>query len=226
MKKIFAIAVAVMMVMALTVSAFAADIDLTKQRYWDESGDVTVGVSTALVAIDLPFEVKVGETVTVHVVGSSDADFRVWLSDIAQTTLGEDGNGNLVFASANGFTSGGFDLTFDVECVDRDGKGVDTATCILFKGSAPGTNLSNFKITSLTVSKEGEDAAAPAETEAAETEAAEPETTEAETTEPETVETSAETTTEETASAPSTGLALAVVPAVVALAAAVVTKKH
>lgn len=219
MKKIFAIAIALVLAMALTVSAFAADIDLTKQRYWNESGDVTTGVSTALVAIDLPFEVKVGETVTVHVVGSSDADFRVWLSDIAQTTLGEDGNGNLVFASANGFTTGDFDLTFDVECVDRDGKGVDTATCILFKGAAPGTNLSNLKITSLTVSKEGEDAAttAPADTTPADT-------TPADTTPADTTPT--DTASDDTTPAPSTGLALAVVPAIIALGAVAVSKKH
>ena len=216
LKKITAVLTAVILVAALSISAFAAEVDISAQK-WTDGGDVAQGISTNLVGIDLPFEVKVGETVTVHAVGSSDGDFRVWLGDDSQSTLAQSTEGALWFASTNGgFTAGDFDLTFDLVCTDVDGKGVDTATCIIFKGPSYNTNLNNFKLVSLTVSKDGEEEA-PADTAPADDVETEPASDS---------EAPADTSAEEPEASPDTGVEFLLLPAAVSMAAVVFGKKR
>ncbi len=226
LKKITAVLTAVILVAALSISAFATEVDISAQK-WTDGGDVVQGISTGLVGIDLPFEVKAGETVTVHAVGSSDGDFRVWLGDDSQSTLAQSTEGALWYASTNGgFTAGDFDLTFDLVCTDVDGKGVDTATCIIFKGPSYNTNLDNFKLVSLTVSKESEEEA-PADTAPADD--AEPETppedSAADNASSES-EAPDDTAAEEPEASPDTGAVFMLLPVAISMAAVVFGKKR
>lgn len=156
MKKILAAAVAIIMVTALCVNVFAADLDLSDGNLSWATG-LSTGVSDELVGVKLAEPVSVGQTVTVHAVGSSNGDFRVWLGN----TLGQDTMSPepLFKASENGFTSGNFDLTFTLECQDKDGTGTTTADCIIFKGPSWGVNLDSLVLTSLSVEVGGTAAA-------------------------------------------------------------------
>ena len=196
MKKILSLAVAFVMVMALTVSVFA-NLDLTSNA----SGTLNENLS-----FDIPAEVDVsdGATVTLHLKGTSDnTTVRAYLTDAGDV-------GRVTDVAYYEVTGGAFDATVDILIDYEGGFGGTTApTRIMLKGQDSSTPLANttFEVIEI-VNADG--AAAPAETETpAETEA--PAETPAETPAPE---------------APKTGLALAVVPAVMALAAVAVSKKH
>ncbi|MCD7846801.1 MAG: hypothetical protein LUG49_02040 [Oscillospiraceae bacterium] len=221
MKKILAIVMAVAMVMALSVTAFAAELEATLSLdnlgYYggtDNTGvtevDGGLNCSGAQFDVMLPVTVEVGETVTIHIKGSSDGDFRVWLIDSANTAS------NQVYSTTDlGLSGGEFDTYVTLTCSDYDSKGVTSASAISFKGIAYGTNLDNFTITYIGVVTDGEEVAETTDDADAteETADASEETTEA-----------AETTT--TTTNADTGVVLAVLPMAVAAAAVVASKRR
>lgn len=82
-----------------------------------------------------------GDTIKVHVVGSSESDFRFYLvgdNDIADS--------NAVKASDLNFTTGDFDLTFDLTV--NDGKSVKN---LQVKGATFGASVTNLKFTHIGV---------------------------------------------------------------------------
>ncbi len=216
MKKILTIALAIIMVMALSVSVYATQVDLSG-IYGNDIADATVATSEELVGIYFPDGItyNTGDVVTVHFVGNSDGDFRVWLAHAEGfVTMTPE---PIWKASDNGFTSGAFDFTIDLVVGDKDGKGETVADSIIFKAPSYGSKLENFSL-SLVEIVDGKDDA-PAETETTADEG-EPETApapEAEAAAPETNDTPA---------VPETGIVLAVVPAVIALAAVAATKRR
>ncbi len=220
-KKILAAVIAVMMVMALAVSAFAADVtdmnDGAKDVYDGENAHVAIpeGVDTAD-----------GAVITVHVVGHSDnTQFRLYLTNAG------DANGRV---SDMVYVDGGdFDITAELK-VELGVYDTDVVpTHVQIKGPDYQTPLSNTTITLFEFVGAEETAAeteaepeAEAEAEAPEAEAeaapAETETEAAPAPEAEAAPAPAETT----PAAPATGIALCVIPAVVALGAVAVSKKH
>ena len=114
-------------------------------------------------------------------------------------------------------TADGRDLCYiEVDITDEDGKGVDTATYIIFKGPSYNTNLNNFKLVSLTVSKEGEKEA-PADTAPADDAETEPASDS---------EAPADTSAEEPEASPDTGVEFMLIPAAVSMATVVFGKKR
>ncbi len=221
MKKILAIVMAVAMVMALSVTSFAAETEATLSLdnlgYYGgtENTGVTevdggLNCSGAQFDVNLPVTVEAGETITVHIKGTSDGDFRVWLIEGAATAS------NQVYSTDLGFTGGEFDYTFDLTFEDHDSNGITSASAISFKGIAYGTNLDNFTITYVAVVTDGEEAVASTDDadEASEEVADSADSTDA---------SSTETTTSTNAN---TGVVLAVLPMAVAAAAVVASKKR
>ncbi len=194
MKKILSIAMALVLALSLTCVAFA-DADLTA-NYVDH---VTSGLDVA--TIDLPADVAEGETVTIKIKGTADANFRVYL-----------GNGVYPSRESDITTVEVVDGVFETEVVllaslaEDSSKGV--ANNIVIKGASYGLPVPTITWEYITLV--GADAAveeAPVEDEAP----AEDTTDEAPATEDE---------------APAdTGLALAIVPMVVAAAVVVASKR-
>lgn len=215
MKKILAIVMAVAMVMALSVTAFAAEteIALTSDNlgYYTDATEVDGGLNSSgeQFTVNLPETLEIGTTITLHIKGSSDGDFRVWLVDNA-TTASEQ-----IYSTTDlGLSGGDFDVTIDLTIQNWNSEGATCATAVDFKGISYGTNLDNFTVTYLAIVTDGEEVAA---------ETAE-ETEEASETAEETAEAAAEETT--TTANADTGVVLAVLPMAVAAAAVVVSKRR
>ncbi len=218
MKKILTIALAIIMVMALSVSVYATQVDLSG-IYGNDIADATVATSEELVGIYFPDGItyNTGDVVTVHFVGNSDGDFRVWLAHAEGfVTMTPE---PIWKASDNGFTSGAFDFTIDLVVGDKDGKGETVADSIIFKAPSYGSKLENFSLSLVEIVDGKDDAPAETETTADEGET-EPETAPA----PEAAPAAPETN--DTPAVPETGIVLAVVPAVIALAAVAATKRR
>ncbi|MCC8130534.1 MAG: hypothetical protein LIO72_02090 [Ruminococcus sp.] len=105
---------------------------------------VSINSSAEQFELSLPYEVSVGETVIVHITGTSDANFRIWLGD------GSDDRSNQVNATDDlGYSgSGDFDLTFTLT-VNQDEL---DAGYIMFKGYKYGENLVNLTLTHVGIS--------------------------------------------------------------------------
>lgn len=150
MKKILSLAVAFVMVMALTVSVFA-NLDLTSNA----SGTLNENLS-----FDIPAEVDVsdGATVTLHLKGTSDnTTVRAYLTDAGDV-------GRVTDVAYYEVTGGAFDATVDILIDYEGGFGGTTApTRIMLKGQDSSTPLANttFEVIEI-VNTDG--AAAPAET--------------------------------------------------------------
>ncbi len=155
-------ALALILVLCITVfgtslTAFAADVSIAPENLGRGAGVATVTANadgsitsaTSNISFYLPEAVQAGETVTVHVTGSSDGDFRVWLIDVNEVT-----NSDIYQMSQNDFTSGEFDRTFDLTATAE-------ATEIFFKAPSWDAAINNLTIASLSVG--GEDAADVAE---------------------------------------------------------------
>lgn len=123
-------------------------VDLTVIK----NADGSVLSKSSNISFYLPETVVAGETVSVHVKGSSAGDFRVWLIDVNETT-----NTEIYQASANGFTTGEFDYTFNLTAVGE-------ATEIFFKAPTYDGKIDNLNISYISVTKGGSEAA-PAEAE-------------------------------------------------------------
>ena len=231
MKKIFAIAVAVMMVMALSVSVFAEDVVFAlgeNDTLGQHLETVTIGGGGVLPDDDPD---GVGSRIATNWVNGAtfDAILAGLKTDGAVVRITYTGTITGIGLQSSYLTESFVPVT---DVTEVDGKNVAIIPCADIVAAAADAVAGGYEWCNFIITQEGEvvlsgfEIVTGYEAPVAEPEAAETETSEPETTEPEAVETPAETTTEETASAPSTGLALAVVPAVVALAAAVVTKKH
>ena len=143
------------MVLALSATAFADDImtriPLTQDNQGSFGTDTTyteTGFSVAdgqQASFKLPQSYAIGETLLVHIKGSAESNFRIFL-----VKNGWDRASNIVTLSDDGvvpgYTGGEFDIyiTFVVE--DAESKGVDVANEINFKGPTYDTNLVNLSV--------------------------------------------------------------------------------
>ncbi len=199
MKKVLSILVAAMLVMAMAVTAFAdADLASTYVNHIDSGLDVAT--------VDLPADVVEGETVTLKIKGTADANFRVYL-----------GNGVYPSRESDIVTVEVVDGAFETEVVlvaslaEGSSKGV--ANNVVIKGASYGLPVPEIAWEYVTLV--GADAAVEETPVVEETPAVE-----------EPVEdTPVEETPVETKPA-DTGLALAVVPMIVAAAAVALSKKR
>ena len=237
MKKILAIAMALVMVLSLTVAVFAEDVIynmVTTGGQYMDGIDVASGAK-----LDDGGEGGWGRLATNWVQGGTV------LNDVLEAFKNTDASVRITFTgdiTQIGFQTenGGLEMT-DIPAeniTEADGKKVAIVPVATIVANAPfaiandNTGFFNFMLTysgdtvlyGFEVVSGLEAAAAPAETEEpAETEAPAETTAETEAPAEAPAETPAETPAPE---APKTGLALAVVPAVMALAAVAVSKKH
>lgn len=163
MKKLFAIILAVALMLTFSIIAYAADetaIPLDAAHVGESSTGgaetVTIGNdsitadSIALFDLILPEKVALGDTVVVHIKGSSDGDFRVWL--LADGKTDEKGVeitfSNQWKGSDNGFSAPGeFEKYIELTAEDFDKQNMTEADRVAFKGPSFGTNLSNITLT-------------------------------------------------------------------------------
>ena len=219
MKKILAIVMAVAMVMALSVTAFAAEteIALTTDNlgYYNDATEVDGGLNSSgeQFVVNLPEVVEKGETITIHIKGTSDGDFRVWLVNGANT------DSDLWLSTDNGFAGGEFDYTIELTMNDHDGNGDTSSDGINFKGIAYGTNLDNFTLTYLAIVTDGEEVVADTDDAADEAEASDESADTTDSTDTASTETATTTNAD-------TGVVLAVLPMAVAAAAVVASKRR
>jgi len=111
-------------------SIFSSSVGVTE--------DESISSSASNFELILPYDVSVGGTVTVHIVGTSNSNFRIWLGD------NWDDKSNQVNAVDDlGYSgSGDFDFTFTLT-VNQD---ESDAGYIMFKG-VNGSNLDSFTLT-------------------------------------------------------------------------------
>lgn len=160
MKKIFAIILAAIMMLSLSVIAHAADeIEIPLDA--DHVGPVGAEIVTlsngsvtadeiALFDLYLPENVALGDTVVVHIKGSSDSDFRVWLLGDGETDEKgvESTFSNQWKGSENGFNAPGeFEKYIQLTAEDFDNQSLTSANRVAFKGASYGVNLSNTTLT-------------------------------------------------------------------------------
>lgn len=163
MKRIFAIVLAAVLMLSMSVMAFAADeVEITLDA--DHIGQSGAGGAETVVLADgsvtadeialfclvLPETVPAGDTVVVHIKGSSDSDFRVWL--LGEGTTDEKGVeatfSNQWKGSENGFNAPGeFEKYIELTAEDFDAQGLTSADRVAFKGASYGVNLSNTTLT-------------------------------------------------------------------------------
>lgn len=148
MKKVLVIVLALsLIVFGSSMTAFAEEISIAADNLGRGAGDSTVvenadgsiTSATANISFYLPEPVLAGEAVTVHITGSSDGDFRVWLIDVNETT-----NSDIYQMSQNDFTSGDFDKTFTLTATAE-------ATEIFFKAPSWDAKINNLTLTLLDI---------------------------------------------------------------------------
>ncbi|MCD8345066.1 MAG: hypothetical protein LUC38_03790 [Oscillospiraceae bacterium] len=103
--------------------------------------------------LKLPETVYEGQTVTVHITGYSDDDFRVWLSNSGNTASDQE------YITRS--DTGEFDLTFELTFKDFDGKNITDAGYIMFKGKDYQTSLVNLTVTHVGITYPEEEVAVP-----------------------------------------------------------------
>lgn len=242
MKKILAIAIAVVMVMALAVTASAETIYEYTSPVKVAFGWTTLIQNGDANATDF-FKAIGTEGAVIEMIATDLADgdrqaevVDAWFQICTQDTVGWSEAGGLKtegIGETYGFTDEGYVITIPAAAFNEMvvNSGVDPANLSIILNAGGSWAKSASKII-LRVSVPDEAAEAPAE-EAAEAPAeetpAEAEATaeaEAPAAEAPAAEAPAAEAPAETAKAPSTGIALAVIPAVMALAAVAVSKKH
>ncbi len=155
MKKLLSVLLAVALVLSMSINVFAVEeveipivvesfgantTSITADQLVWENGTVLAN-DVALFSLTLPEIVKEGETVVVHLKGTSDGDFRVWLFGAEEKTCS-----NQYKMSDNGFTTGAFEVYIELTFTDWDGAGHTEASDLCIKGPSYGTNLSNTKL--------------------------------------------------------------------------------
>ncbi len=196
-KKILAIALAAVMVMALSVAAFA-DYEAVDELGGPLTGNKTIPLPSTL-------DISNGATVTLKVKGTSaDSAIRFYLT-------GPTDNERVTDAISVPVVDGAFEAEV-VMTIDSTGaiQGSADPTVLMIKGPQAGVDITDTTFESLVFVGIDAPAAEPA---AEETPAADEAP-------------AADAAPADTTPAPDTGLALAVIPAVMALAAVAVSKKH
>lgn len=172
MKRVLSVILALTLMLSMTIFVSAADpveIPLTAENltgsadYFATADQLTFGEGSVtangveIFAFALPQNVKVGETVTVHITGSSDGDFRTWL--IGADVTAEKGDhatfSEMWKASENGFTSGDFDYTVSLTATDAEPIGGTEANKLCFKAPVAHGTLENLTLTSVSITYEG-----------------------------------------------------------------------
>lgn len=162
MKKLLTILLAVVLVLSLSISAYAADeveipLDAdhvgegcaTVEELTIADGSIT-GNEIGIFALNLPDIVPIDQTVVVHIIGSSDGDFRAWL--LATEAGGDKANqatfSNQWKASENGFVAPGeFEKFIELTAEDFDTQGATSANRVAFKAPSWDSTLQNLKLT-------------------------------------------------------------------------------
>ena len=162
MKKLLTILLAVVLVLSLSISAYAADeveIPLDADHVGEgcasveeltiADGSIT-GNEIGIFALNLPDIVPIDQTVVVHIIGSSDGDFRAWL--LATEAGGDKANqatfSNQWKASENGFVAPGeFEKFIELTAEDFDSQGATSANRVAFKAPSWDSTLQNLKLT-------------------------------------------------------------------------------
>lgn len=110
------------------------------QVTWNDVG-FTVNDITQISFL-LPEPVPMGETVVVHVIGTCDDNFRMWLMESGAAT-----SSNQYNMQSWGFYGGEFDEYIELTATDFDGRGVTEATEFNFKAPTYDTTLTNLTVT-------------------------------------------------------------------------------
>lgn len=162
MKKLISVVMALALVLSMSVFAFAFDeSSITLDA--DHIGLSTAGSADVLTIVDgsitanevplfsliLPEKVPLGDTVVVHIKGTSECDFRVWL--LAEGHTDEKGDeitfSNQWKGTEHGFNGNGeFEKYIELTAEDYDQQNCTVADRIAFKGASFGVNLTNFTI--------------------------------------------------------------------------------
>lgn len=161
MKKLLTVLLAVALVLSMSINVFAAEetsIALTVENYGAYTGTAADALiwgdnsvtapDNAIISIKLPEPVVEGETVVVHIKGTSDGDFRVWLLGAEEKTCS-----NQYKMSDHGFTTGEFEVYIELGFTDWDGYGHTSAEELAIKGPSYGTNLTNTKLDYVGITK-------------------------------------------------------------------------
>lgn len=168
MKKLVAFAIALIFVFTLSTSVFAEEgnevvgqkIELTAENFgscvggstadqltYNEDGSV-LGTGIILFGFNIPEPVPMGETVVVHIKGTSESEFRVWLLGENEKTAS---NMFKMTAADSGYSGGDFDKTFALTAEDYDNAGLTEAVNILFKGATSSTQVTNLRVDEVTI---------------------------------------------------------------------------
>ena len=238
MKKILAIAVAVMMVMALTVSVFAEEVIYSlgeKDTLGQHLETVTIGGGGVLPADDPD---GVGSRIATNWVNGStfDAILAAIKTDGAVVRITYTGTIKAIGYQSSYGTESFVNVT---DVTEVDGKNVAIIPCADIAAAAPDVMNGGYDWCNFMVTQDGEVTllafevvtgyeAAPAADEAAADDAAPADDAAADAPADDAAAEApaADEAPAAEAAAPSTGLALAVIPAVVAMAAVAVSKKH
>ena len=209
MKKLFAIVVAAMLVMAMSVSAFAA----TASIITDAAKETQAEVSNIMFNLPEGVAFETGDVVTVHIKGTADnTTVRIYLTDPVD-------NGRVCDVVMIDVIDGAFDYTGEISVVaDGSIQGSAAPSVLILKGPDWQTPLSNITVEVVEITSDKIVAAeeAPVETPVEEEAPAE----EAPVEDTPAVEAPADEAPAET------GLALAIVPMIVAAAAVILSKKN
>ena len=173
MKRILSVILALTMALSTAVFVSAAEeieIPLTAEQitghpdYFAQADALTIdenGITADQVeifALALPQNVMVGETVSVHIKGTSVGDFRTWLigQEVAFTKEDHETFSEMWKASENGFTTGEFDYTLELTATDVDGTGIrDQSNKICFKAPVSHGILEGFNLQYVGITYEG-----------------------------------------------------------------------
>lgn len=110
------------------------------QVTWNDTGFSANGVTQ--VSFLLPEPVPMGDSVVIHVIGSCDDNFRMWLMESGAAT-----SSNQYNMQNWGFYGGEFDEYFELTATDFDGKSVTEATEFNFKAPSYDSTLTNLTVT-------------------------------------------------------------------------------
>ena len=166
MKKLLAVILAITLALSMTVFVSADDeieIPLDADHltgspdYFAPAESLTFadGAVTAddveIIAFALHRNVVVGETVTVHIKGSADGDFRVWLigADVTASKGDHATFSEQWKSSENGFTGGEFEYYITLTAADAEPIGGTEANKVCFKAPAAHGILDNLTVTYL-----------------------------------------------------------------------------
>lgn len=111
-----------------------------EQVTWNDTGFSANGVTQ--VSFLLPEPVPMGDSVVIHVIGSCDDNFRMWLMESGAAT-----SSNQYNMQNWGFYGGEFDEYFELTATDFDGKSVTEATEFNFKAPSYDSTLTNLTVT-------------------------------------------------------------------------------